>query len=170
MRFSFKILCLVLLISLNFTCVTVANAACSDTPPDDPNQSDFVDFISDSTGVDDLVDCIAAGEFDINTLTNGMPIYSGALPGSAGALACDFLRQIKCGGIPVIIVTVAIFTLGMLTLMQKMKPMYAILIASFIALFLYADQLVRLIMDDFLGSGGWLGWLATGCVCTNFTW
>lgn len=129
----------------------------------------FVDFMQNSTQLDDVFESFENQTFDINSVTNGMPVYSTALPGSAGALACDYLRQLRCGGIPLVIVTISIFTLGMLTLMQKIKYTYAILIAAFIVLFIYPDGLVRIVMSGFLFSDVWLGWLTQICVCTNFS-
>lgn len=128
------------------------------------NPSGAIQFLDNATNMDELVNAIKEGDFDINTITNGAPVYSTILPGSAGALACDFRRQLSCGNMPLIIITVSVFTVGMLTLMRKMRPFYAMMIVGAALILVNADQVVGIVMGD------WLGWMATKtCWCTNFS-
>jgi type IV secretory pathway VirB2 component (pilin) len=151
-----------------------AEAATTTTTPNNGcgNISATACFLQNSTQMDELIDSLDEGSFDINNLVNSAPVYSTVLPGSAFALACDFKRQF-CGRLTLVIVTVAIFTIGILTLMQKIKPYYAILIVAMIIIMLNAPQLIALIMgylEILPGVKAPLGWMATKtCWCTNFS-
>ena len=102
----------------------------------------------------------------LNAAMDPSSIPTTLIPGSFSAVLCS-IRLIVCGKLAVAIVATALFLLGMLIMTKKIRWPYAILIISMIILFLAPQNLVKVILVDFMGLNvAPLGLFGSVCTCT----
>ncbi len=101
-----------------------------------------VPSFSGATSTDDLLG-------SMNNLVQNAPVYSAVMPGSIAAILCDF-RRMFWTELGQVIVAVAVFVIGLMTITGKMKPMYAVLIIAVAIVFTHPEYVSKAVIHGML--------------------
>lgn len=94
---------------------------------------------------------------------NAVPIYTTFFPNSLAAFVCDF-RRLFCSKLALAIVTVAIFTCGMMILTGTMTWTWAIIVVTASVTMIYGDQMTGFVLSRTFGFFD-LSLMSKACVC-----
>lgn len=102
----------------------------------------------------------------INAAIDPSTIPTTLAPGSISAVLCS-IRLLFCGKVEYVVISTAIFLLGIAIINKKIRWPYAILIITCIVILAKPQVVVKMILEDFMGiTIAPLGWFADICTCT----
>ena len=102
----------------------------------------------------------------LNAAIDPSTIPTTVSPGSVSGVVCS-IRLLMCGKLELVIVSTAIFMMGLLIMAKKLKWPYAIVMITAIVIFIRPQALVDVILSDFMGIHiEPLAWFAHICTCT----